>query len=276
MTNIESTHVKANGSAPPIRPVKQNAVETPVMGRPGLPKTDDQIVERGRAAWERRKKGADWEDWKEIGAALLVGRREAMRTAKTNKPEGKAYSTAFSVWLKAHHFHDIDKSDRAKLLHIMENLEEVEAWRASLSPAERLRWNHPNSVWREFTAFLLERGPDEDERDTDETDEGERDTDERDDANEEDPAAGTSEPEKPKPETFEAHTRCCRDTLLKIANQIEREIGGVADGESGIEPELIAAWRAQFDQKALADIRLAGETIINFVCIVRKHLAAAP
>jgi hypothetical protein len=132
------------------REAERKPAEPAVKGRPGLPK-NDQIVELGRAAWARRKQGADWEDWKAVGAALLVGRQEAMRKAQTNKPTGKAYTTAFSNWLQINQFDDLDKSDRAKLLSIMERLDEVEAYRASLSPAERMRWNHPNSVWRAFT-----------------------------------------------------------------------------------------------------------------------------
>jgi hypothetical protein len=138
---------------------------------------DDQIVERGRAAWERLKKGGrDWEDWKEVGAALLDGRREAMRKAQTNEPAGKAYSKAFSDWLKANHFDDIDKSDRAKLLQIMEQLEEVEAMRATLSTARRTALNHPNSVWRAWNktpAFWRDYEEDAEEDDGDEESGGE-------------------------------------------------------------------------------------------------------
>ena len=43
-----------------------------------------------------------------------------MQMAGTNKPEGKGYVTAYSEWLKRYRVDDMDKSDRAKLLQLME------------------------------------------------------------------------------------------------------------------------------------------------------------
>jgi hypothetical protein len=219
-------------------------------GRLGLPKTaDDQIVELGRAAWERRKQGADWEDWKAVGAALQIGRQEAMRKAQTNKPAGKAYSKAFSDWLHIHQFDDLDKSDRAKLLKIVDELEDVEAYRASLSPAERGRLNHPNSVWRAYTCpdrgkkFQQERNAEEGSEDGEQS--GGRDAQER-------------------------HTERWWRWVLKTENEIESDDGlaqeivsqtGLVE-KADIEPELLAALQAKTDRDALPNIRAAGERLI--------------
>ena len=54
-----------------------------------------EIVRQGRAAWERLKKGnGDWADWILVGAALLEGRKIAMRNARTDRPSGTGYVQA--------------------------------------------------------------------------------------------------------------------------------------------------------------------------------------
>jgi hypothetical protein len=111
--------------------------------------TDDSVA-LGRAAWQRRKADGRqcWEDWKLIGEALLVGRQQAMALASAKKPTGKSYNRHFGQWLQIHGFDDIDSGDRAKLLVLMENLPEVEAYRATLGEAQRAKWNSPSTVWR--------------------------------------------------------------------------------------------------------------------------------
>jgi hypothetical protein len=122
------------------------------ISRAALPKTDDanDPVQAGREAWRRLKaqERKSWDDWKLIGAALLIGRKQAMDKAHTNKPSGKTYNTHFHHWLEMNQFDDIDNSDRAHLLEIMEKLPEVEARRAAWTLTDRLRWNSPSTVWR--------------------------------------------------------------------------------------------------------------------------------
>lgn len=87
-----------------------------------------------------------------VGEGLLAGRHWAMRTADVNKPEGKGYVTAYSEWLKRYKVDDIDKSDRAKLLELMEERLAIEEWRATLTDDERRNLNHPTIVWRRWKA----------------------------------------------------------------------------------------------------------------------------
>jgi hypothetical protein len=87
-----------------------------------------------------------------IGEGLLEGRRWAMQTAGTNKPEGKGYVLAYGEWLKRYKVDDMDKSDRAKLLQLMEERPAVEEWRATLTDYERRNCNSPLGVWRKWTA----------------------------------------------------------------------------------------------------------------------------
>ena len=68
-----------------------------------------------------------------------------MRNAGTTSPIGGGYSCAFNDWLLYNRF-DMDQSDRAKLLKVMGILPEIERWRMSLPPTQRLRMNHPGTV----------------------------------------------------------------------------------------------------------------------------------
>jgi hypothetical protein len=117
-------------------------------------KNSDTIGRAMQSAWVRIKKAQTrmWSDWTIVGEGLLAGRHWAMRTADANKPEGKGYVTAYSEWLKRYKVDDIDKSDRAKLLELMEERLAVEEWRATLTDHERRSLNHPTTVWRKWKA----------------------------------------------------------------------------------------------------------------------------
>ena len=70
-----------------------------------------------------------------------------MKQARTKTPTTRKYRELFGHWLQMNGFDDIDKSDRAHLLQMMENLHEVEAWRASLKPEARVNLNSPSATW---------------------------------------------------------------------------------------------------------------------------------
>jgi hypothetical protein len=123
-------------------------------------KYSDTIGRKMQAAWLRMKKAQSrmWSEWMIIGEGLMEGRRWAMAQAGTNRPEGKGYATAFSEWLTRYRVNDMDNSDRAKLLQIMEELPAIEEWRANeLSDHERRTLNHPTLVWRKWNARNRER-----------------------------------------------------------------------------------------------------------------------
>ena len=121
----------------------------------------DQIGRAMQAAWQRVKKAQSrmWGDWMVIGDGLLEGRRWAMQQAGTNRPEGKGYVTAYAEWLKRYKVDDMDKSDRAKLLQLMEERPAVEEWRMTLTDYERRSLNHPLIVWRKWTAATRVKKP---------------------------------------------------------------------------------------------------------------------
>jgi hypothetical protein len=124
---------RLNGRAAPLKEVDAN-----------------DPVARGQEAWKRLKTAGrqTWDDWKQVGAALMAGRLHALDAAKTTTPTGKAYNQAFHYWLQTRRLDEIDKSDRSKLLLIMGNLDGIEKWLAKKTEAERASWNHPSTVWR--------------------------------------------------------------------------------------------------------------------------------
>ena len=114
---------------------------------------NDNIAHAMMLAWARVKRAHSrmWPEWMTIGEGLLEGRRWAMQQAGTNKPEGKGYVLAYGEWLKRYKVDDMDKSDRAKLLQLMEERPAVEEWRATLTDYERRNCNSPAVVLRKWT-----------------------------------------------------------------------------------------------------------------------------
>lgn len=113
-----------------------------------------QISHATMLAWARMKKAQakTWGEWMTIGEGLIEGRRWAMQQAGADTPQGRGYITAFSEWLKRYKLDDMDASDRAKLLQIMEERAAVEEWRSTLTDHERRNLNNPVMVWRKWTA----------------------------------------------------------------------------------------------------------------------------
>jgi hypothetical protein len=109
-------------------------------------------VRHGQETWAQHKSDCTWNGWLAIGDALDIGRTEAMAQAKTDQPKGRGYNWAFSFWLFKHGFNDIDQGDRKRLFDILEHRAEIEQWRATLTLTERLRINHPSTVWRKWRA----------------------------------------------------------------------------------------------------------------------------
>jgi regulator of replication initiation timing len=110
----------------------------------------ERIVRQATEAWVRLKKDKSWTDWIAVGEGMMIGRQQAMHEAGTNQPKGRGFNVVFGKWLKDHKFDDMDESDRAKLFKIMESRAEVEAWRETLTLTDKMRLNHPSSVYRKW------------------------------------------------------------------------------------------------------------------------------
>jgi hypothetical protein len=110
----------------------------------------DDKVAKGREAWGRLKTSRLWDDYLAVGDALDEGRSWAMRGAHVNRPVGRAFNNMMGQWLREHGFSEIDKTVRSQILRCMDNKAEIEAWRAGLKPSERLEFNHPAAVLRQW------------------------------------------------------------------------------------------------------------------------------
>jgi hypothetical protein len=118
------------------------------------------LYREGREALQRISMGHEWSDWQKVGAALAAGRTEAMRIANTNRPKGRKYNRAFGDLLKDEQLGTdrLDSATRNQLLQIEENKSAIEEWRATLTPAQRLRLNHPSAVWRNWQRTVKSAG----------------------------------------------------------------------------------------------------------------------
>jgi hypothetical protein len=117
---------------------------------------DQAAVDRGVDAWQELQKDSTWERWLLVGWSIDEARRAVLKWLGRDKPGGKEWADVFGAWLEATGFIKIDAGDRTRLAHCMEHLQLIEAWRADLSIAERLRMNHPATVWRKFKSAVLE------------------------------------------------------------------------------------------------------------------------
>jgi hypothetical protein len=120
-----------------------------------MPIEDDeghQTILASIEIWQRIKDTQRrlWGDYIELGTKLQPLRDEAWRRAGSPQPKGKAYNREMSKLLKEYEAYglDMDPNARAALLHIMDNLEAVQEWRARQDDPDSL--NYPRTVWEKF------------------------------------------------------------------------------------------------------------------------------
>jgi hypothetical protein len=80
-----------------------------------------------------------------------------MKEAATNRPTGRKYNQIYGAWLTSNKFDDINKSTRCRLLQCVEHRANIEAWIATLLPAEALKLNHPDVILRRWKAATQSR-----------------------------------------------------------------------------------------------------------------------
>jgi hypothetical protein len=128
-------------------------VSLPVLS---LPDDDDRAIEEaasriaerrtiriGRDAWESVTKAESFVAWKAIGAALAIGKTQALRVTGVNQAWGSRYSRVFGDWMKLHGFDLMPKSMRSVAIEMHENISEIEKWRATLTDKQRRRLAGP-------------------------------------------------------------------------------------------------------------------------------------
>ena len=112
----------------------------------------EQKLEReADEALERIQRGQTWLDWRKVAELFAHGRKLSMLRGHANKPEGKGYNLNFSAWLDAHpKLRSIDKATRNHAMQCIDNIDAIEAWRATLADNQRQTINHPSTVLRRF------------------------------------------------------------------------------------------------------------------------------
>ena len=95
-----------------------------------------------------------------VGKACQWLRTEALATSHSNKAEGGRYNREFSELLKGQGFDAIDKSTRSRLLCILDNIDAVEKWLATVHANKRLTLNHPHTIWRAYQRTVVKKPDD--------------------------------------------------------------------------------------------------------------------
>jgi hypothetical protein len=111
-------------------------------------------LEASKQAWERLKGGGKkiWDDWMVLGEGLYQEVCKTLNRTGVNDRNGGEWSKVFGPVLKANLWiADIDPSVRSRLMEVMENRGEIQAWLDTLDRKARIRLNHPTTVlskWR--------------------------------------------------------------------------------------------------------------------------------
>jgi hypothetical protein len=133
--------------------------------------TDEQTVvyKEYRTAKKNLKKGREFADWMKVARGYDQARREAMRLAGSNTPQGAAYREHFARIDRRERLIDRDdkdnefptKEDRTYCIKVLENYDmpshdsrrpSIKVWRDGLSIGERAKLNHPKRVWTAYWA----------------------------------------------------------------------------------------------------------------------------
>lgn len=148
----------------PMQAPEVEVLEPEVVPEPEVPEWQQHdeaaSLAEAREAWARIKFTTRhrWADWEKIGLVLRSGREAALYASGAKGPRGKRYTATFSEWLERYGFADIKETTRAFLLKIMDDWSSVSAWRDELSEDDRLKWNHPATVWQHFKSWKRRQG----------------------------------------------------------------------------------------------------------------------
>jgi hypothetical protein len=96
-----------------------------------------RTIKLGYEAWQAIDKAESFSAWCRIGAALSIGKAEALRTTGANRAAGQYYCQAFHRWIVDHGFGTMPHSDRSHAIALHENLAVITAWRDSLPERKR-------------------------------------------------------------------------------------------------------------------------------------------
>jgi hypothetical protein len=114
------------------------------------------IHDREQAAAQaagRLNLGNTYDDWLMIADGLQAGRESAMAAAQCNTPFGLRYRRELKAWRARNAWTAnprLHNSVVSNCYWLIDNLAQVEAWRATLTDDEREAYNHPTAIKRQF------------------------------------------------------------------------------------------------------------------------------
>jgi hypothetical protein len=127
--------------------------------RPGLIRT--LLV--AAKAWDKIRNTKTWEGWVIVGECIESARMTMMRQQRFNSTISAEYNAAWGQILRATELDEIPPRDRSMLKQCIENLEAITAWRATLDDRDRLRFNHPATVFKRWQESLPVEWPESDD-----------------------------------------------------------------------------------------------------------------
>jgi hypothetical protein len=159
---------KNSGSTPvepakePLAPSSQDeALARPLISTPRADRQEEPLTLSTAAVAAIRgiqegleEIGRTWDHWMDkVGENYLVLREEALRISGANSINSAVYARTMSRLLDENGLSKVLSKDmRAALLFCMENREDIEKWRSTLTGHERMQYNSPITVQRKFKA----------------------------------------------------------------------------------------------------------------------------
>jgi hypothetical protein len=109
---------------------------------------DSGESEEARQAWGRicRRGSAQFDDWITIGKVFVAARERCLKLAGTNRPYGRKYTALIGQWLRETNLDQICKAERGWLYLVMDSLDGIMRWRATLDEKRASQLNHPQAV----------------------------------------------------------------------------------------------------------------------------------
>jgi hypothetical protein len=111
-------------------------------------------VDAGRMAWERIKSSSrqrqSYYDWAQVSQALQIAEDECTKMA--GKAQGGAYARLMAAWLRLHDMDDISWAVRSWLREIRKHQTEIDIFRNSMPPEQKMKLNHPRTILQHWKA----------------------------------------------------------------------------------------------------------------------------